>query len=1055
MDPLSALGAAAASAQFVGYAVQGALKVRKIWQQVKDAPAGIEDLLNHVEREISSLNRLTDPKSPLTYQLSDEQRVHLAPFATDAAEAIKRLEKIIRPLATELDSLKDQHGLHKRFQRSWAKLMTAKTLREIKVNLEVIERLNSTLSRELDREMKYSGSIAQSSLIDQNSQIMRTTSLIATRVDMTNAFLQNIQTSQIRRESELDNSIASLSRSLTDTSQSFASTANQVTDMQDDLGILRQESTNSTQLLSLIQDSISDPSVGLSSKMQAGNELMMQLLSQHQELRNELASALSRPHNKTSSERRSHTTSSPTGPLPSDPNSFSSSYDLLKCTCKRRRLSRFKLVKVSNENGQTRQCPLHGPVRTWNYQVKANLSPFLNGALELTLDFITSRRAFSLSPSLKFRVVVKRSESHLFPWFDGIERILRQRASAIRKESLMSDTMQWSPLSRNRMANITECMSYLVQGVRRSIALGLASGSDTDEKGRTLLFEIFWLLVLLGPERSHFTKEIIELLQLARVSDVDIGATTDMSTWLKAPPGTLMVSTAFLFYQFRLYDLSPVICREFVSFDNLLETTHSHSDNDTDPRFLKLLLANPEVAEAAGYPEFSMAIIRRSLPDTMKLAQQFKGVVQWSSEFWGPELALGWPEGLQFLAEQGFDVTRGLHMAARLGDVESAKILLSTDAPILFSNRPLNSSAGHEWLISALAKIDDEVFRLYAEEVWRRGSELRTLASSYLLENRIDEMVFYGDSSWFGRPQLLEVLSRHMQIPPKLGDALMALPHYILAFTIGDECVRIHQILYDIGWADVDAGYEYGRTPLIEICRHFVADLYQQNFQNWLGLILWFIEKGANADFPASETQRLFWPHLQFYLAAAYPIARSARSRATRTLRSAILESCDAPVVSDGCKCFCSTKGCIAPFLLWRCQPLGYSLNHSNCHRRDRLKWIGLRDWLTAWKLPTIERQRSYREICRLEVFDRLGGRHTCCATYGRISWDAEDETTDLAEEMRQNKGEIAEIRAEDRPLAEQLHLTMYWYKQLQRVLRYSHVFDFCVHLPKDIKLLT
>jgi hypothetical protein len=51
MDPLSALGAAAASAQFIGYAVQGALAVEKLYRQVKDAPTDIEKLLKHVSTQ--------------------------------------------------------------------------------------------------------------------------------------------------------------------------------------------------------------------------------------------------------------------------------------------------------------------------------------------------------------------------------------------------------------------------------------------------------------------------------------------------------------------------------------------------------------------------------------------------------------------------------------------------------------------------------------------------------------------------------------------------------------------------------------------------------------------------------------------------------------------------------------------------------------------------------------------------------------------------------------------------------------------------------------------
>lgn len=75
-------------------------------------------------------------------------------------------------------------------------------------------------------------------------------------------------------------------------------------------------------------------------------------------------------------------------------------------------------------------------------------------------------------------------------------------------------------------------------------------------------------------------------------------------------------------------------------------------------------------------------------------------------------------------------------------------------------------------------------------------------------------------------------------------------------------------------------------------------------------------------------------------------------------------------------------------------------------------------------------------------MFDRLGGQHTCCAKYEHISLEAfysageeMDENRDLTEEMRHSQEEIAEIRAEDRPLADQIQLIMRWYERLRKVL--------------------
>lgn len=111
--------------------------------------------------------------------------------------------------------------------------------------------------------------------------------------------------------------------------------------------------------------------------------------------------------------------------------------------------------------------------------------------------------------------------------------------------------------------------------------------------------EIYWLLVLLGPERIHFTKEIISLLQLVRASEVNIAATTHMGNWLsmETDAAKIEVSATFLFHKFRLYDLDPVIYKEFANFDTLLDDAHTPTSIHTGASFLKLLLANPEVAE--------------------------------------------------------------------------------------------------------------------------------------------------------------------------------------------------------------------------------------------------------------------------------------------------------------------------------------------------------------------------------------------------------------------------------------------------------------------------
>jgi hypothetical protein len=118
-------------------------------------------LTHQVEREVASFNDFIDSESSLAYQLSAEQRKRLAPVATDAAEAIQHIADILRPLGTDLNQLKGQHGLQKWSRRSWKRVRAAKAMDDVQEDLKIIEMLNGSIIREL----QISASIRQESLV--------------------------------------------------------------------------------------------------------------------------------------------------------------------------------------------------------------------------------------------------------------------------------------------------------------------------------------------------------------------------------------------------------------------------------------------------------------------------------------------------------------------------------------------------------------------------------------------------------------------------------------------------------------------------------------------------------------------------------------------------------------------------------------------------------------------------------------------------------------------------------------------------------------------------
>ncbi|KAF4626512.1 hypothetical protein G7Y89_g11653 [Cudoniella acicularis] len=127
-------------------------------------------------------------------------------------------------------------------------------------------------------------------------------------------------------------------------------------------------------------------------------------------------------------------------------------------------------------------------------------------------------------------------------------------------------------------------------------------------------------------------------------------------------------------------------------------------------------------------------------------------------------------------------------------------------------------------------------------------------------------------------------------------------------------------------------------------------------------------------------------------------------------------------LTADSCSCFCSSYGCM-PIHTFLKTLLNYYYTLQD--RKHSLKlWIDL----NSLRDSVIE--VYYAEVCRFEIFNRLGMAHTCCkedrSVWGRSSCP-------LTNEERQ------ELHEEDAELREQLEDLLQTYKKtLNRAFRYS-----------------
>lgn len=149
MDPITLLGATAASGQLLGYVIKGVLGTVTLGREVKDAPSELLQLLDFLDKEIAAMNKLLRPDSTVFTQLSVDQYAQISPIAIEARRALEDLNLELKPLVIDPVDTTDQNGAAARIVRIWKSGMTAKALRSINSNLKVIERLNSALIRDL------------------------------------------------------------------------------------------------------------------------------------------------------------------------------------------------------------------------------------------------------------------------------------------------------------------------------------------------------------------------------------------------------------------------------------------------------------------------------------------------------------------------------------------------------------------------------------------------------------------------------------------------------------------------------------------------------------------------------------------------------------------------------------------------------------------------------------------------------------------------------------------------------------------------------------------
>lgn len=356
--------------------------------------------------------------------------------------------------------------------------------------------------------------------------------------------------------------------------------------------------------------------------------------------------------------------------------------------------------------------------------------------------------------------------------------------------------------------------------------------------------------------------------------------------------------------------------------------------------------------------------------------------------FTPPELALGWYEGLQFLIDNDQGSFKAFGLACDLHDIESAALLLSADSAMYttfyaYDSNPYNYGFLFDKILDrAVGNLT--AFRLAAEELWKRREELRAAVLTVLQPG--------GDFECLSSPTLgagratcatASTARQHLKTQLSPGSTehidcfISSTAHYSRYYR---ACH--HQILFDVGFVDVNTACGLYGSPLASACMAFPQSSSQfpsKRYPDWCENVLWLLKAGANPRFYTDND----WHHVQFFLAVAANIGIDLN-----TEFSAILGSHDSGRLHDACFCPCSSAGCIPAFTLWRDHWPKYPLHGGLCRKRMNRRLHNLRKWIKYWEYSRMDKEFIYREICRLELFERLGMTHLCCVASRFVSND-------------------------------------------------------------------
>jgi hypothetical protein len=330
------------------------------------------------------------------------------------------------------------------------------------------------------------------------------------------------------------------------------------------------------------------------------------------------------------------------------------------------------------------------------------------------------------------------------------------------------------------------------------------------------------------------------------------------------------------------------------------------------------------------------------------------------------DFALGWADGLQWLLEAGYKPEGTLELSIAVGDIESTRILLEADGfaiaehpDVLYAASCSNRPDIHGVVIGVLKKSRKNLRQFALEHLPVYDEDCTGLFEEKVLDSRAVE-------TWE------RLLHMPIPLPPELHPGHL---HTIYSAVHCKSQVGYLDALYDHGFESIDG---ISDSTLISPIQSLMSN-YAWVTGNGLAVLKWFIDKQASLEFIENDS----FPNILFYFAVAHSEfirgVISIHSKSTLdSLLSAAAASCS-PLTTDSCSCYCSSLGgCLPLHKIWICNPRLET--HEGCKlMTTAVLKSTLENWVQICRLDEAQTKLYYQEMCRLEIFDRLGMAHTCC----------------------------------------------------------------------------